>query len=54
MINSSFSSNKANFKGGIYLATNNTIKLFANNICNNNSVLSDGGVIYISTKNMIE
>jgi hypothetical protein len=37
-INSLFSSNTANFAGGIYLETNNTIKLFANNICNNNSV----------------
>ncbi len=34
--NSSFSFNKANNVGGIYIVINNTISLFANNICNNN------------------
>ncbi len=54
IINSSFSLNQANNAGGIYLVINNTIRLFANNIFNNNSVYSYGSAIYIDENNIIE
>ncbi len=38
LINSSFSYNTAYLIGGMFLITNNSIKIFANNVCNNNKV----------------